>query len=253
MRKSLKLFLLMICLIPLALLSACGITQYYTISTISSSLDFGTANGGSLSAMAEGTEVTLTASEKKPETNPFVCWIKDNSQIVSFDKSYSMTYSANTNGKYTALFQESLNTINKTRYVTISNVEITNVDSGNLKINYAYSSNTQNKILLEDLTIENGTTTTEKKNLLYFGTDNEIKFNLYATLSITNGSAVTTTTISFDEILVDYYNNLAGTGNYVTFDDEGNCTIESKPNIENIVVKITFSKLNLGLYNQVDA
>ena len=181
MKKSLKIFLCVICLLPLVLLSSCGITQYYTITTTESDSTLGKGNGGSDVAMAEGTEITLSANETKPETNPFICWIKDDNKIVSLEKNYSTTYSQSSSGKYTALFQET--TINKTRYSTISNVEIIGASSANLQISYAYTTALQNKILLEDLNIENGISSTEKRNVLYFGgasgATNKIEFSFH--------------------------------------------------------------------------
>lgn len=255
MKKSLKIFLCVICLLPLVLLSSCGITQYYTITTTESDSTLGKGNGGSDVAMAEGTEITLSANETKPETNPFICWIKDDNKIVSLEKNYSTTYSQSSSGKYTALFQET--TINKTRYSTITNVEIIGASSANLQISYAYTTALQNKILLEDLNIENGSTSTEKRNVLYFGgasgETNKIEFSFSAVLNVTNGSSVTRYNLTFANILVDTDNPKAGTSNYVTFDDNGNCTLSSTPLANGIVVNITFSKLTLNLLTATNA
>ena len=82
---------------------------------------------------------------------------------------------------------------------------------------------------------------------------NKIEFSFSAVLNVTNVSSVTRYNLTFANILADTDNPKAGTSNYVTFDDNGNCTLSSTPLANGIVVNITFSKLTLNLLTATNA
>ena len=246
MKKSLKLLFSLMLIMPILLLASCGITQYYTITAVSSEKVFGTVNGGSDVAMAEGSEAKLIASENYPETNPFVCWIKNNNKVVSFDKTYTLTYSASNQGKYTAFFEES--DITKTRYATISNIQIEGVTTGSIEIKYYYATSSSNYQTLEKLQINNGITQTDKTNLVYFGgadgETNKIILSFQAIVVVQTGTGNTTYTINFNSPLVDS----TPTSNQVTFDNENAILQASSGNGINIT--LTFTKISSQLYGK---
>lgn len=254
MKKSFKMLFSALILAPMIFLASCDITHFYTITTISSSeTTIGQASGGSDVAKAEGTAVTLIATELAPETNPFICWIKDNSKVVSFEKVYSTTYSAETEGNYTALFEKSR--LSAMRYATITDISVTtqsgtNIE-GNLQIQYAYSSSSTVWHSLENLALENGSAQTDKTNLIYFGSatgqSNQSVFIFNATLQQVAGESVTTYTVSFTNRLID------GTPgeNQVTFNENGQCTLTataSSSTAGTITISITLSKINSALF-----
>lgn len=245
MKKNIKIFLTFVLILPIILLASCGITQYYTITAGSSEKKFGTVNGGTDVAKAEGTEISLVASELSPIDNPFVCWIKNNNKVVSFDKVYNMTYSSATEGKYTALFQETY--INKTRYATITDIQIEGASAGTIEIKYASASSSSNYQTIENLSFVSKTIETDKTNLLYFGgadgINNKVALNFQVKLVAQNVSSSTTYTLNFDKTLVD------GTTseNQISFDSEGKCSLVAT-NSRDITITLTLSKLNLDLY-----
>ncbi len=246
MNKKLKLLLSLVLIVPILLLASCGITQYYTITAVSSEKVFGLVNGGSDVAIAEGNEAKLVASENYPETNPFVCWIKNNNKVVSFDKSYTLTYSSSTQGKYTAFFDES--DITKTRYATISNIQIEGVTAGTIEIKYSFATSSSNYQTLEKLQINNGLAQTDKTNLVYFGgadgVNNKTILSFQAVVVVQTGTGNTTYTISFNSPLVDS----TPSSNQVTFDNENAILQASSGNGINIT--LTFTKISSQLYGR---
>lgn len=253
-KKGLKVLFSALILVPMIFLASCGITQYYTITTISSSeATIGQASGGSDVAKAEGTAVTLTATELAPETNPFICWIKDNSKIVSFERVYSTTYSAETEGNYTALFEKSR--LSAMRYATITDITVTDQNganiNGNIQIQYAYSTSSSVWHSLENLALENGSAETDKTNLVYFGSasgqSTQSVFIFNAILEQTAGQSTTTYTVAFNNRLID-----ATPGeNQVTFNENGQCTLTASASNNSggtITISITLSKINSALY-----
>ena len=254
MKKSLKVLLSALFLAPMIFLASCGITQYYTITTISSSeSSIGQASGGSDVAKAQGTAVTLTATELKPNTNPFICWIKNNNKIVSFDKQYALTYSAETEGNYTALFEKT--ELSSMRYATITDITVTDQSgtnlNGNIQIQYSYTTSSSVWHTLENTAVENGIATTDKTNLLYFGRasaqTSQSVFMFRAVLEQVSGEATTTYTVSFNDRLIDSTANQ----NQVTFDGNGQVTLTATVNNSQgsvITISITLSKINQAMY-----
>lgn len=120
-RKFFAMFTILF--IPFLALVGCGETKTFSVTTNSSNEDLGTGSGGSLDLFNEKSKVTLKATELKGNTNPFLCWIKDRSRVVSSDKEYQITVREATAGEYTAVFQEThaqsmrFATLNKISYV----------------------------------------------------------------------------------------------------------------------------------------
>ena len=124
MKKSIKILLSFLCLCPLLLLTACGSSTYYVINVSSSDDYIGTFsnNRNNNPRQLEGTSITLTAIEKS-SSNPFICWVKDNKTVVSTSSELQMTYSSQTAGNYTAVFEEAPSGM---MYTALDNLRINN-------------------------------------------------------------------------------------------------------------------------------
>lgn len=106
-KRYLFVFALVLCLLPSFALFACTQTTYHLITALPSDSLFGQVEGmDNFNEKVAGTKITLTAIEKNETNNPFVCWIKDNKEIVGTERSLSLTYGQETEGDYTALFKE---------------------------------------------------------------------------------------------------------------------------------------------------
>lgn len=250
MKRKIKFVLSLLLLLPIILLSSCGITQYYTISVISSDETLGKASGGSDIAKAEGTEISLTATELNPQDNPFVCWIKDKSKIVSFEKNYTTTYSAQSQGTYTAFFEEDVDNVG---YATITEINIEGVNAGKVEIQYASTNSSTNYRTLEILSFENGLSKTDMTNLIYFGgasgldSQNEFVFKAIISIPTSNGGTTNYTIVLSSSLVGTAY---AGQGQ-TNFDGDGQCVLKGT-NSDNLNISISFSKLSSLLFEQQD-
>lgn len=246
MKSKFKFVLSLLLLMPLMLLAACDITNYYTITCRSSDETLGLASGGSDVAKADGCELTLVATELNPEQTPFVCWIKDNSKVVSFDKNYSLTYSAQTQGNYTAFYHENPNGV---AYATVTDIKIEGVSSGTVQVQYASTNSSTNYRTLENLSFSSGTCQTDKTNLIFFGgasgSDgrNEFVFRVIVSQPTSTGGE-TSYTIMIDSILT---NAASASQNQANFDSQGQCTLTGTNN-DNITLTITLSKISATMY-----
>lgn len=248
MKNKLKLVLSLVLLLPILLLAACDVTQYYTITCLSSDETLGIANGGSDVAKAEGTAISLSVTELSPQSHPFVCWIKDYSKIVSFENNYSTTYSAQTQGSYTAFFEEDVSNVG---YAIITDISIEGVDSGTIQIQYANSNSSTNYRTLENLSFDDGAGQTDRSNLIYFGgasgSDGRNEFIFRAIITVPTSSGGTTNyTIMFDSTLIGF--STAGQGQ-ASFDSQGQCILTGT-NSNNIEISISFSKLSNALFEE---
>ena len=247
MKKSFKILIaLLFCLCPV-LLTACGNTESYMFSVISSSTALGRVSGASSSPVNEGKTVYLTAKSNDEEKNPLICWVKNNEYLVEvatvkdgvLDTTLELTSSESTQGKYTAVFYEEadammygyVNPVIETEGLPTENVE------SKITLSYALMSAGSNNYLPYSYEMGAG----KMPNILYFGglgINNQFKFKIDLELTIEGEKEVHT----------------------ITSD-----TIISKTNIENISYKckrnsdseitltLSFSKIDKNLtaiYNQ---
>ena len=124
MKKFIKTFLIFLLLAPMLLLAACSDPSSYVITASPSDSLLGSVQGVSTEAMTEGTKITLVAKENTntATSNPFICWVKDQTKVVSTEKSLELTYNATTAGNYTALFSET--DPQKMMYVSIGDISL---------------------------------------------------------------------------------------------------------------------------------
>lgn len=102
------------------LLCGCQDTKYFSVTTSASS-ELGIGTGGSKTELAEGTSVTLQAIAHS-QNNPFLCWIKNDGEVFSKDAQKTITVNSQTQGHYSALFQDT----NKAMpYATLSQIAYT--------------------------------------------------------------------------------------------------------------------------------
>ena len=78
-------------------------SSYHSILATSSDATNGGSVSGSGRNFKTNSQVTLVATPK--QEGGFLAWVKDEQQIVSYDQVYSFTANAETEGKYTALFE----------------------------------------------------------------------------------------------------------------------------------------------------
>ncbi len=197
MKKSIKMFLISLCLCPLLLLTACGTTSYYTITVSPSDSVLGSVLGTlSDSTQVEGTTVTLTAKENSAQTNPFICWIKNNNTVVSTDTALTLTYNSETAGRYTALFDETNpNSMMYAAFDTITFEPIADVTEINFTLSYsrtASGNDVYTTLARGSLSTEN-TYTSDHTSVLYLGSVGTIssyqyRFRLNITLVDSNGA-----------------------------------------------------------------
>ena len=98
---------LLLCLIPCTVMFACTIKSNYLITASSSDTLLGVVEGmDNNNEKIEGTLITLKAKER---SGSFVCWVKNNQEIVSGDNekasSLTLVYGKDTAGAYTAILE----------------------------------------------------------------------------------------------------------------------------------------------------
>ncbi len=247
MKKSIKTLLFILCLCPIILLSACGITSYYniTVSTSSSVLGsvLGTLNN---TTQAEGTSMTLTAKENYPSTNSFVCWIKDNSSVVSTDLSINIVYNSQNEGKYTALFEET--NPNSMMYMSLTNIVFqlpSNINSLIFDLSYSRTSSGSDMFI----TLENGTLTNENtyssshNKVLYLGgagsvNNYQYRLKLNITTIDVNGTE-TNYSLTSQELINNGYFNGQNLTSITIFDS-----------VSNSDIILSFKKLNKAMFSE---
>lgn len=246
MKRFFKVFLIVLLLCPVLLLTACGTSVYYSISVSPSDFTLGSVVGTlNNESQLEGTTMALSVKENKPTTNPFICWIKDNSRIVSTTNNLNLTYNSQSQGRYTALFDETAP--NKMMYASLNNIDFQypeNVANVNFSLNYARTiSGSGNFILLESGTATNNKYNSTKTSVIYLGsagTVNNYRYRIRLNMTIVDVSGQESTyTIDCTDILNNSsFNNNA----YVSF------TISDNIAEGNIV--LTFSKLSKSFLSE---
>lgn len=204
MKKSLKLILSAIAFSSAFLFVACTPPNYYSISAFPSDSNIGSVAEATLinsNPQAEGTKITLNARENFPETNPFVCWVKNHEDIVSTVSSIDLTYNAKSQGRYTAVFKET--NLSGMMYSVLSNIKYTNSGAyfNSIKYTVEYAristgSDIYNEFNNGELYVNNAYSP-RKEKVLYFGEPgNSYNYKIRVNLDLTTGN--TTTSISFD-------------------------------------------------------
>ena len=130
MKKSKKAMIFTLCLSPMMILTACVPPSSYTISASSSDIYLGYVKGFDKNEKQEGSKVTLSAVSTSDA--PFLCWVKDNKTIVSNESDLNLSYSSETSGHYTAIFEE--NDYSKMQYASLVDFDFN--PSGYTKVEY---------------------------------------------------------------------------------------------------------------------
>ena len=176
MKKTLKTLLIFILMLPIVILSACTSPTKYQITVNPSDSNLGSipeATTLNFTKMDEGTYTTFTAKENLPETNPFICWVKDYKKVVSKEKTYELVYNSQSAGNYTALFKE--NDVNKMLFASLNKINFEAVSetysTANYVVRYARtSSGSSTYSELESGSFSLGETYhTNNESILYFG------------------------------------------------------------------------------------
>lgn len=255
MKKTFKiLFTLLFCLCPTLLLSACGSVDYYTINATSSSTTLGSVTGVPNAAVAQDSVVTLTARSNDETNNPLIAWVKDDEKLVEIpslnqngrDNSLVLASSAETEGKYTAVFNEPTSSM---MYAFLSSANILYLDGKFVEpetfttsFSYAIMSAGSSSFLPFQHEI------TKQPNVLYFGgagVNREYKFNV--TISFTYGEETKQVAASSDLII-----------SKTTFGDQESVAIpfifvfETENGVNAGELIVTFTKFSTELYKVVD-
>ncbi len=246
MKKSIKIFLLLLCLCPLLLLSACGTTTYYTITVSPSDSVLGSVLGTlSDSTQVEGTSMNLTAKENNAQTNPFICWIKNNNTVVSTDLTLNLTYNSSSAGRYTALFaEENPSSMMYTALNTITFDPTDDVTSISFSLSYsrtASGSDVYTTLASQTLTTENKYTS-DHTSVLYLGSAGTIsnyqyRFNLQITTMDSTGRE-TTYTLTSQTILNNSY-----------FNGSSSCELTIYDNVSESNIILSFEKLSKEMFS----
>lgn len=245
MKKSLKILLSTLCLFPILIFSGCKSPSEYTISARPSDSFLGSipeVSNLNLSAKKEGSKITLNVKENFPDTNPFICWVKDYKKVVSVEKTLSLTYSENTAGNYTAVFHE----------ISQSNMMFASVDSlsfipeteNYVSVNYEmmYARDISGSTNFSSL--ENGSFNIEENyktnnsSIVYFGSAGDnYRYNIRVHIELT----------SRDNTLTTFYIDFTEDVNKSIFDSNGVASI-SESYGEIGILNITFKKLNSSMF-----
>lgn len=190
MKKSLKFIFTGLSLCVALLFCACKSPAQYQITATTSDPTLGSvveAIDILLNKKNEGTNITLHAKENKKETNPFVCWIKDNNKVVGAQTELPLTYNASTEGNYTAVFHE--NESSKMMFASLANISINppEYEHGYDNVEYEIKTgltgldlNTLPVFATGHFSLTEQEQNTNNLSVLYFGTSNKT----YATKAI---------------------------------------------------------------------
>lgn len=238
-RKFKYLFAIFLC--PF-ILSACTLPSSYTITANYSDGELGVVKGDTMEAKEEGSEITLEAIEKKPETNPFICWIKNGRSVISIEKTLKLTYDASTAGSYTAVFEE--DNYNKMRYASLTQIDCQPEGYSNISFKLsvsAISSGSTSYTPFIEGSINNGESfMTDNTKICYLGSaDGANVYRFQISFELGTGD-------NPDKFIYVFNNTL----NDSLFDDSGICTITENLQEINTDIKLTFNKLTYSLYHQ---
>lgn len=246
MKKSIKTFLILLLMTPMLLLAACSEPSSYLIKATPSDSLLGSIQGASSDALVEGTKITLIAKENAntASTNPFICWIKDQSKVVSTEKTLDLTYNATNAGNYTALFAET--DLQKMMYVSVGDIALNSeleIQTIDFKLQYALSTASSDFRTITSSSFENGQNyISDYTNVLYLGnaaSKNEYIIRLELVLTYTDASVTS-----------PYYLEFASEINRNSFDGNGNLTITQFDQITQTDISISFSKIRADLFTQ---
>ena len=143
-KKFFALFALL--LIPTFALFGCGKSQSFYIYVQTSNASLGTPTELSQYPYEKGSTVTISTSETEPDKNPFLCWVKDTSRVVSTKKSFDIVVDENTQGLYSAVFEGA----SQMNFATLTGINYTGSEyaSFSYTVHYAPSNNLTQKTLL---------------------------------------------------------------------------------------------------------
>ncbi len=239
MKRKMK-YLLAICLCPF-LLTACTPPPSYVINVSPSDLKLGSVKGGTSDEKQEGSQITLEVNENMPETNPFICWIKNGRTVVSTEKTLNLTYNSSNAGSYTAVFEEEAK---KMRYSSLTKIDCQPEGYSNVSFQLsvsAISSGSTNYSLFTEGSMNNGESfLTDNKTICYLG--NADGLNVYRfQISFELGNGENT-----DKFIYVFNNTLSDS----LFGDNETCTITEHSDELKTDISLTFSKLTYSLYHQ---
>ena len=246
MKKSIKVLLSILCLCPMLILSACTSSTYYTINVYTSDSNLGSFVGNYTNpSQLEGTTMTLIANENNStsSTNPFVCWIKNDNQVVSTNNQLTLTYSSSTAGDYVAVFQET--NPSSMIYMALDSITISGLSSfSNVTFTLSYSTIGNSNVYA---TLESGTFSdigdylSSHMSVLCFGGANELSVNQYRfrieVTTPTEDGSVTSTYTSQEYINNSSFNNQLNKSLTMTSDDD-------------TTIILNFEKLNSEMFSQ---
>lgn len=188
-------FVFLMCLIPSIVLSACTVKKNYLITAFSSDTQLGIVTGmDNSNSKIEGTNITLKANERDGE---FVCWIKNNKEIIEGNendsKSLTLIYGQQTAGSYTALFRDTNNNKNML-YAMLAGVSSSDSMS-NLEITWVRrdiqnEQNNDNKISITTEIPANTDTSVLSNKVFHFGKlGQNISYQFNAKITTVNGNS----------------------------------------------------------------
>ncbi len=233
MKKSKCLILSILFILPIMLFSGCEDPKYFSVTSRSSNAELGSVSGGN-NSWIDGTNITLVATARNPETNPFICWIKDYVSIYTFDSTFSLTVSESTQGNYTAVFEE--NSASSMSYALMTNLSYLSTDYSSIEytMTYAPTNNTaQVRTISSGLINEEGKVESEVFRL--FDGSNPLSYTFTLNLKITNREGTDVKHELVKDIIIDNSLFDENTGLYTFSNDK---------------ISFTVSKLSYSMFNQ---
>ncbi|MCI8555198.1 MAG: hypothetical protein HFI85_01305 [Clostridia bacterium] len=242
MKKSLKVFMSVLCLCPLLLLAGCEKPASYKITAMPSDSILGYVQGAyNNEQKTEGSKITLVARENSPETNPFICWVKDYKKVASTSKSLPLTYNKSTAGSYTAVYAENSHT--QMMFATLSKVSFETEQYTTINYEILTTGGTSGSENSSSFAAGSFSASEEYKtdldSILYFGNVNtNYDFRLQVKLKLLNSQNAETT---YDIPLMPSINR-------ASFDDTGTAVINLDIPVLYSSITLTFEKLNSTMY-----
>ncbi len=197
---------LLLCLIPCTVMFACTIKSNYLITASSSDTLLGVVEGmDNNNEKIEGTLITLKAKER---SGSFVCWVKNNQEIVSGDNekasSLTLVYGKDTAGAYTAIFRDGDNYQNML-YATLTSVKTDEIVSS-LEITWTrqdiLDEQTGNSIVLPNGLASGTETPITTNKVYYFGKlGQDITYRFSAKITATTNTSTNVYYASFTTAL----------------------------------------------------
>ena len=191
MKNFKKIGLATMLFVPALLLVGCNDPKTFSLSTFSSNGNLGSVSSLNLKPYAEGSHVTISATARPNTNSKFLCWLHQQSTIVSTQSTTQITVSEASQGRYTAVFSEP--SFSSMDYATASSLYIDNstVENITYQIQYSSSNNSAVFITLASGTIKNGGFI-ETNSVLYMENAYSYNFRLNATVSYVGSNDTTT-------------------------------------------------------------